>query len=73
MIEPHEQIIINLALHKSGHHICGDNQEVIIPLKHKNNNIKIKRQYIDEYKKILLDCISGDKTIFVSEEEVEAM
>ena len=30
-------------------------------------------QYIEEYEKLLLDCIAGDQTLFVSTEEVRAM
>lgn len=30
-------------------------------------------QYVEEYGKLLLDCIAGDQTLFVSSEEVEAM
>jgi glucose-6-phosphate 1-dehydrogenase len=32
-----------------------------------------KMQYIEEYAKLLLDCIRGDQTLFVSTEEVQAM
>jgi len=30
-------------------------------------------QYVEEYEKLLLDCITGDQTLFVSTEEVRAM
>ncbi len=30
-------------------------------------------QYVEEYKKLLLDCITGDQTLFVSTEEVREM
>jgi glucose-6-phosphate 1-dehydrogenase len=30
-------------------------------------------QYVEEYEKLLLDCIAGDQTLFVSTEEVRAM
>ncbi len=30
-------------------------------------------QYVEEYEKLLLDCIVGDQTLFVSTEEVKAM
>lgn len=30
-------------------------------------------QYVEEYEKVLLDCIAGDQTLFVSTEEVAAM
>jgi len=32
-----------------------------------------KSQYVDEYKKLLLDCVTGDQTLFVSTKEVKAM
>lgn len=31
-----------------------------------------KAQYTEEYEKLLLDCIAGDQTLFVSSEEIEA-
>ena len=30
-------------------------------------------QYVEEYAKLLLDCIRGDQTLFISTEEVHAM
>ena len=30
-------------------------------------------QYVEEYEKLLLDCISGNQLLFVSTEEVQAM
>lgn len=32
-----------------------------------------KKQYVEEYKKLLIDCIEGDQTLFVSTEEMRAM
>ncbi len=32
-----------------------------------------KRQYVEEYEKLLLDCIAGDQTLFVSTDEVQEM
>jgi 6-phosphogluconate dehydrogenase len=32
-----------------------------------------KTQYTEEYEKLLLDCIAGDQTLFVSSEEIVAM
>jgi len=32
-----------------------------------------KSQYTEEYEKLLLDCIAGDQTLFISSEEVAAM
>ncbi|MCH7759186.1 glucose-6-phosphate dehydrogenase, partial [Patescibacteria group bacterium] len=34
---------------------------------------KKKFSYTEEYEKLLLDCISGDQTLFISTEEVESM
>lgn len=36
-------------------------------------NDKKKRQYTEEYEKLLYDCVAGDQTLFVNTEEVEAM
>lgn len=32
-----------------------------------------KKQYVEEYKKLLLDCILGDQTLFISTDEMQAM
>lgn len=32
-----------------------------------------KKQYVEEYKKLVLDCINGDQTLFVSTDEMRAM
>lgn len=32
-----------------------------------------KKQYVEEYKKLLLECIQGDQTLFISTEEMKAM
>jgi len=36
-------------------------------------NKEKKSQYVEEYEKLLLDCIVGDQTLFVSTEEVKQM
>ena len=30
-------------------------------------------QYTEEYQKLILDCVAGDQTLFVSSEEIAAM
>jgi glucose-6-phosphate 1-dehydrogenase len=32
-----------------------------------------QKQYVEEYKKLLIDCIEGDQTLFVSTDEMRAM
>jgi glucose-6-phosphate 1-dehydrogenase len=32
-----------------------------------------KKQYVEEYKKLMLDCINGDQTLFISTDEMKAM
>ncbi len=36
-------------------------------------NVKRKPQYIEEYEKLLTDCITGSQLLFISTEEIEAM
>ena len=57
-------------------------KDIVVTLKDKNkitfslepdNGAKKKSQYVDEYKKLLLDCIAGDQTLFVSAKEIRAM
>lgn len=36
-------------------------------------NVKRKPQYIEEYEKLIMDCITGNQLLFISTEEIEAM
>ncbi|MEK7115232.1 MAG: phosphogluconate dehydrogenase (NAD(+)-dependent, decarboxylating), partial [Patescibacteria group bacterium] len=64
---------------ESGKRMSEIKKDIVITLKDGNEFIfSIKpdsgtSQYVKEYEKLLLDCIAGDQTLFVSAREVEAM
>jgi glucose-6-phosphate 1-dehydrogenase len=67
--DPHEQIAIRFWAKKPG---------LAMELEERTFNIDLrqgerKSQYTEEYEKLLLDCINGDQTLFVSSREVTAM
>lgn len=70
-IEPTEEVRLVLSTQRPGALVCGSAQEVHIPLPRPEGYVK--RQYIDEYKKIFTDALKGEKSSFVSAGEVHAM
>ena len=68
-LEPTEGITINFWSKKPGL------QNEIEERKFEFNfrSAEKRSQYTEEYEKLLLDCIQGDQTLFVSGEEVRAM
>jgi glucose-6-phosphate 1-dehydrogenase len=67
--DPHESIVIRFWAKKPG---------LKMELEERVFNVDIrqgerKSQYTEEYEKLLLDCINGDQTLFVSSREVAAM
>lgn len=69
ILEPEEKIIIQFWSKKSGLEMEVEERtfEFIYRKQEK------KSQYTEEYEKLLLDCICGDQTLFISTEEVTAM
>lgn len=70
-IEPEERVVLKLSTQHPGALVCGSAQEVVIPLPRPQGYVK--RQYIDAYKIIFRDAIEGNRTAFVSADEVHAM
>lgn len=67
--DPHEGITIRFWAKKPG---------IKMELEERVFNINLrqgerKSQYTEEYEKLLLDCINGDQTLFVSSREIAAM
>ncbi|MBI3335201.1 MAG: glucose-6-phosphate dehydrogenase [Candidatus Portnoybacteria bacterium] len=68
-LEPKEGITIQFWSKKPGFEFLGEERSIDFLLRKK----RASAQYVEEYAKLLLDCITGDQTLFVSTEEVGAM
>ncbi|MBI2514684.1 glucose-6-phosphate dehydrogenase [Candidatus Wolfebacteria bacterium] len=68
-LEPKEGITIQFWSKKPGSKV--ELEERTFDFLFRQNEKRV--QYTEEYEKLLLDCILGDQTLFVSSEEVEAM
>ncbi|PIN98740.1 MAG: hypothetical protein COT90_02835 [Candidatus Diapherotrites archaeon CG10_big_fil_rev_8_21_14_0_10_31_34] len=68
-LEPKEEITLNFSSKKPGFDFEIENRVFSFLLRDQENRI----QYIEEYEQLLLDCIAGDQTLFVSVEEIKEM
>lgn len=68
-IEPKEEIVFDLWVKKRGQKLDAKKQRFELLFKNKKSDL----QYIEEYKKLLLDAIEGDQTSFITTEEVSHM
>lgn len=68
-LEPEESIRIHFWSKKPGLDFAVEERSFTFSLREQNAS----GQYIEEYEKLLLDCIRGDQTLFVSTDEVRAM
>ena len=68
-LEPEEKIAIHFWSKKPGFGLQMEERTFEFLLRPQ----KQKSQYVEEYEKLLLDCVSGDQTLFLSTKEVEAM
>lgn len=69
ILEPEEKIIIQFWSKKSGLKMEVEERTFEFIYRQQEK----KSQYTEEYEKLLLDCICGDQTLFISTEEVTAM
>ncbi|MCR4263588.1 MAG: glucose-6-phosphate dehydrogenase, partial [Candidatus Roizmanbacteria bacterium] len=68
-LEPEEKITIKFFSKKPGLDLEIQQKELAFTYR----TTKERRQYVEEYEKLLLDCIKGDQTLFVSTDEVLPM
>jgi len=68
-LEPKEEIRLELWSKKPGFALVVEKKEFSLPYR----SPKKKRQYTEEYEKLLLDSFLGDQTSFISTDEVSAM
>lgn len=68
-LEPEEKIFIHFWSKKPGFTMEMEEKKFEFSLRDNN----AKKQYVEEYEKLLLDSINGDQTLFVSTRELAAM
>jgi 6-phosphogluconate dehydrogenase len=68
-LEPEERITIHFWSKKPGFAYDLEERMLTFMLRGETH----RSQYVEEYKKLLLDCITGDQTLFVSTDEVYHM
>ena len=68
-LEPKEGITIEFWSKKPGLEFSMERQKLAFLFRDQRKRV----QYVEEYEKLLLDCISGNQLLFVSTEEVQAM
>lgn len=68
-LEPQEGIHVTFLSKKPGLELEVEPRELEFIYRHKNQ----KTQYVEEYEKLLLDCIEGNQMLFLSTDEVKAM
>lgn len=68
-LEPREGIHITFLSKKPGLELQVEPRELEFIYRHRN----LKSQYVEEYEKLLLDCIEGNQMLFLSTDEVKAM
>ena len=68
-LEPKEGITLRFWSKKPGYKMELEERKFSFQFRKKEN----LSQYTEEYEKLLLDCISGDQTLFVSSKEIAAM
>ena len=68
-LEPKEGITIEFWSKKPGLDFVMEKQKLSFLFRDERKKV----QYVEEYEKLLLDCISGNQLLFVATEEVQAM
>ncbi|MDE2018942.1 MAG: glucose-6-phosphate dehydrogenase [Patescibacteria group bacterium] len=68
-IEPTESITVVFCSKKPGHGFETEERRLTFDFREG----KPRPQYTEEYEKLILDCIAGDQTLFVSSREIAAM
>ncbi len=67
-LEPMEGIAVHFWAKKPGLDLAMEERTLAFLLRRRR-----KSQYVEEYEKLLLDCIAGDQTLFVGTDEVRGM
>ncbi len=68
-MEPREEILIEFWAKKTGFTFATERREFHYMLREQSAHVP----YVEEYAKLLLDCIRGDQTLFIGTEEIREM
>ncbi len=68
-MEPREEILIEFWAKKLGFTFETERREFRYMMRDTSEHVP----YVEEYAKLLLDCIEGDRTLFISTDEIRAM
>ena len=68
-MEPREEILIEFWSKKPGFTFETERREFSYMLREATEHVP----YVEEYAKLLLDCVRGDQSLFISTEEIRAM
>jgi glucose-6-phosphate 1-dehydrogenase len=68
-LEPKEEILVELWVKKPGFEYVTERRDLAFVLRDRGT----VAQYTEEYEKLLLDCLYGDQTLFISTEEIRSM
>ena len=68
-MEPREEILIEFWSKKPGFSFETQRREFHYMLREAAEHVP----YVEEYAKLLLDCVRGDQSLFISTEEIRAM
>jgi glucose-6-phosphate 1-dehydrogenase len=68
-MEPREEILIEFWSKKPGFTFETERREFQYMLRKQSEHVP----YVEEYAKLLLDCVRGDQSLFISTEEIRAM
>ena len=69
-VEPKEGILITFYSKKPGHAFELEERKLSFDFR---EGTGVRAQYTEEYEKLILDCIQGDQTLFISSREIAAM
>ncbi len=68
-MEPKEEIVIEFWSKKAGYTYATEPRRFHFLFREQASRV----QYTEEYERLLLDCIRGDQTLFISTNEIRAM
>ncbi|MEY4747442.1 MAG: hypothetical protein RLZZ416_491 [Candidatus Parcubacteria bacterium] len=68
-MEPREEILIEFWSKRPGFNFTTERREFHFMMREQSEHVP----YVEEYAKLLLDCVRGDQTLFISTEEIRAM
>jgi glucose-6-phosphate 1-dehydrogenase len=68
-MEPREEILIEFWAKKAGFAFATERRE----FRYLHREERAHVPYVEEYAKLLLDCVHGDQTLFISTDEIRAM